>query len=42
MKHLVEILTLRWIYLIKQQNQILKTFHMLILHVLHLKQIWQV
>ena len=39
MNHLVEILTLKLIFQIKQQKQTLKIFHMLILQVLHLKQI---
>ena len=39
LNHLVEILTLQLIYLIIQQKQILKIFHMLILRVLNSKQI---
>ena len=35
MNHLVEILMLKLIFQIKQEKQILKIFHMLILHVLH-------
>ena len=35
MNHLVEILMLKLIFEIMQQNHILKIFHMLILQVLH-------
>ena len=35
MNHLVEILTLKLIFQIMQQKQILKIFHTLILQVLH-------
>ena len=42
MNHLAEILTLKLIFQIMQQKQIIKIIRMLILQVLHYKQIYLV